>query len=215
MIFQDRRDSGRQLAELLEIYRDRGDCIVIGLPRGGVVTAYEVSKELNLPLDVICPMKIGAPTNPEFAVGAITDTGEGILNERSIRSLGISEGYIKNSIESLKLEAQNRLKKFRQGRNALDVSGKIVIVVDDGMATGLTMKAAIKSLRKSRAVKIIVAVPVAPPDTIPQISSLADEVICIETPYSFYAVGQFYSRFDQTSTEEVVELLKERSTVCK
>jgi putative phosphoribosyl transferase len=210
MIFEDRHDSGKKLAELLKSYKDKKDTVVLGLPRGGVVTAYEVSKELNLPLDVICPMKIPAPFNHEYAIGAILEDGQGVFDEKVIRSYGISDIYIQSTINSARIEAQSRLKKFRQGRAKLDLANKTIILVDDGMATGLTMKVSIQSLRKEKVKSIIVAVPVAASDSIKEVKALADFVFCLEVPLSFYAVGQFYSRFDQTSTEEVVNLLKSR-----
>ncbi len=210
MIFENRHDSGKKLAELLKSFKDKKETLVLGLPRGGVVTAYEVSKELNLPLDVICPMKIGAPFNSEYAVGAVLEDGQGVFDEKAIRSLGISEIYIQSAINSSVQEAKARLKKFRPEGEKLQLNGKTVIIVDDGMATGLTVKASIKFLRKEKVKSIVVAVPVASPDAIKQIRALADAVYCIEEPLSFYAVGQFYSLFDQTSTDEVVHLLKDR-----
>lgn len=212
MIFENRHDSGKKLAELLKSFKDKKDTIVLGLPRGGVVTAFEVSKELNLPLDVICPMKIGAPFNPEYAIGAVLEDGQGIFDEKVIRTSGISDIYIQSAINSAKIEAKVRLKKFRQERDKLKLSDKTVIIVDDGMATGLTMKASINYLRKEKVKAVVVAVPVAPPEAIKQIKTLADFVYCIIEPQSFYAVGQFYSFFDQTSTDEVVSLLKERNS---
>jgi putative phosphoribosyl transferase len=215
MIFEDRHDSGKKLAELLLSYKDRKDAVVLGLPRGGVVTAYEVSKELNLPLDVICPMKIPAPFNHEYAIGAILEDGQGVFDEKVIRSYGISDVYIQSTIMSARVEALARLKKFRQGRPKIELANKTIILVDDGMATGLTMRAAIQSLRKEKVKSIVVAIPVAPPESLKQVKAHADLVFCLEVPLSFYAVGQFYSRFDQTSTDEVVSLLKNRVSVTK
>lgn len=212
-MFTDRQDSGKQLARALKSYVKQPNTLVIGLPRGGVVTAYEVAQALELPLDVLCPRKIGAPSNPEYAIGAITETGEGIFNEEAIATLGISQQYLDKMVANETAIAQERVQQFREGRVALDCAGKQVIVVDDGMATGLTMKATILSLRKANASQIIVAVPVAPPDTLVEIEAIADKVICLAAPLEFYAVGQFYREFGQTSSQEVIELLRQAHTL--
>lgn len=209
MVFKDRHDAGKKLANLLEKYSQASNGVVLGLPRGGVVTGFEVAKSLNLPLDVISPMKIGAPSNPEYAIGAITETGEGIFNIAEVEWLEISKKYLEESVKTAKAEAEKRLKLFRNGRKPLNLEGATAIVVDDGMATGLTMQAAIVSLRQANAKKIIVAVPVAPIDSLMAIKALADEVHCLETPSNFHAVGQFYESFEQVNAPEVIELLKE------
>ncbi len=211
-MFYDREEGGRLLAQLLTQYKDSKDVLVLGLPRGGVVTAYEVAKSLHLPLDVICPRKIGAPNNPEYAIGAVTETGEGVFNEAEIERLGIPDSFLKASIAEQTKEAHARLKLFRSGKKPLILKDKRVIIVDDGIATGLTMKASIQSLRKSGAKEIVVAVPVAPPESIIEIETLADQVFCLLTPPNFYAVGQFYQVFGQTSNEEVIELLISKDT---
>ncbi len=209
MIFKDRQDAGRQLAKALSQYKKQKDTIVIGLPRGGVVLAYEVAKALSLPLDITCPRKIGAPLNPEFAIGAITETGEGIFNESVIATLGISPSYLQKTIEKEKIEAQKRLDKFRDGKPPRNFQGKTLIIVDDGLATGSTMKAAILSMRTVGAEKIVMAVPIAPPKTLQEISQMVDEAVCLDTPYFFQAVGQFYKYFNQTSDEDVIKLIKD------
>lgn len=208
MIFRDRIDGGDQLAKVLEQYKNLENGLIIGLPRGGVPVAYQVSESLNLPLDIVCPRKIGAPHNPEFAIGAITETGEGIFNHHVIAQLGVSEEYIKNEVEAQKQEAQKRLNAYRKGRSVRELKGKTIIIVDDGLATGSTMKAAIQSIKAEGAERIIVAVPVSPTDTATEIKSMVDEFICLCTPASFYAVGQFYENFSQTTDEEVIELLR-------
>ncbi len=208
MIFRDRIDGGDQLAKVLEQYKNLENGLIIGLPRGGVPVAYQVSESLNLPLDIVCPRKIGAPHNPEFAIGAITETGEGIFNHHVIAQLGVSEEYIKNEVEAQKQEAQKRLNAYRKGRSVRELKGKTIIIVDDGLATGSTMKAAIQSIKAEGAKRIIVAVPVSPTDTATEIKSMVDEFICLCTPASFYAVGQFYENFSQTTDEEVIELLR-------
>lgn len=207
-MFGNRIDAGEQLAKRLEVYRDDAQAVVVGLPRGGVPVAYEIALALHLALEIVCPRKIGAPTNKEFAVGAITETGEGLFNRETIEQLGISQAYIDQEIEKEKKIAQKRLAVYRQGRPKRDFKEKCVLLVDDGLATGATMKAAIHSIRAEKPRKIIVAVPVAPVETLNEITILADEVICLETPYFFQAVGQFYEDFTPTEDEEVIALLK-------
>lgn len=207
-MFKDRQDAGQRLAKKLHHYRQCPDGVVIGLPRGGVVTAYEVAKELRLPLDVTCPRKIGAPFNPEFAIGAITETGEGLLNEPVIARLGISEAYLEHAIEVEKQRAQQRVQLYHKQRPKLSLEEKTVILVDDGLATGATMKAAIQSVRQEGAKYIVAAVPVSPQDTLEEIQALADEAIALETPFDFGAVGQFYQMFDQVEDAEVIHLLE-------
>lgn len=207
MMFKDRHDAGKKLATRLLHYKENDQAIVIGLPRGGVVVAYEVAKVLNLPLDIMCPRKIGAPFNPEFAIGAITETGEGIFDAEVISRLEIPQEYIDQTIEHEKQVAQMRLKIYRKNRPKISLEGKTVLLIDDGLATGATMRAAIKSARAKKVAKIVVAVPIAPPETLLLIQHEADEVICLDAPHYFAAVGQFYQIFDQTEDEEVISLL--------
>lgn len=207
MIFRDRQDGGKQLAQELLKYHHQPNVVVLGLPRGGVVTAFEVAKALSLPLDIVCPRKIGAPFNPELAIGAITETGEGVFHDNLISRLGISEKYIQQEVEKEKQQAQRRLTLFRKNRPKINLEGKTVILVDDGLATGATMEAAIKSVTAEGAAKIVVAVPVSPPDTYDKIQREVDEIVALSTPTFFEAVGQFYDDFSPTEDEEVVELL--------
>jgi putative phosphoribosyl transferase len=190
---------------LLEKCKDAKDTIILALPRGGVVVGYEIAKKLNLPLDIVVPRKIGAPGNPEFAIGAVTETGEAILNEEVS---GISDEYLKSEAKKEKGEAERRLKLYRGSRPPLDLENKTAVIVDDGLATGLTMRAAIKTAKKLGAKKIIVAVPIAPPETAELIKKESGEIIYLETPLLFGAVGAFYKKFGQTTDEEVIELLK-------
>lgn len=205
MLFLDRKDAGNQLAKQLIKYKNRDDVIVIALPRGGVVTGYQIAKELNLKLDITCPKKIGAPGNPEYAIGAVTETGEGLFNDEVIKSLDTS--FLRSAIAEKQSLAKERLHIYRKGHPALSISNKTVIIVDDGLATGFTMKAAIQSIKKADPKKIVVAVPVSPPDTLTEIKLLVDEVICIYSPYFFRAVGEFYQEFKQTQDSEVIDLL--------
>lgn len=206
--FKDRADGGRKLVPQLEKYKNNKDAIVIGLPRGGVVTAYEVAKELNVDLDIIVVRKIGAPMQPELALGAITQEGDIILDEKLMSMVGATKEDLKPIIEEEKEEAKRRLTLYRGDKPPLDLENKIAILVDDGLATGATMRAAIISARNLKAQKIVVAIPVSPPETLKKINLEADEVICLGTPELFWGVGAFYDNFFQTEDEEVIELLR-------
>lgn len=208
MIFVDRIDGGRQLAARLVQYQDRDDAVVIGLPRGGVVTGSEVAERLRLPLDVTCPKKIGAPNNPEYAIGAVTETGEVLFDTEVITMLGVSDDYIRGKVAEKKALAQERIRVFHEAHPPVPLKGKTVIIVDDGIATGFTMKAAIQSVRASHPAKIVVAVPVSPPESLYEIASMVEEAVCLETPVFFQAVGQFYHQFSQTDDSEVIGLLE-------
>lgn len=208
-MYKDRSDAGKQLVPLLKAYRNHKETIVLGLARGGVVTAYEVAKGLGLPLNVIMVRKVGAPDNEELAIGAITETGEGIFNDHLIALLGVSTDYIKREVEKQKLLAQERLSRYRANCPLLNLKGKIVILVDDGIATGASMRVAIKSVKQLGAKKIVLAVPVAAPDSLQGLEKEVDEVVCPSKPLFFQAVGVFYREFEQTSDEEVIHLLSE------
>ncbi len=206
-MFRDRVDAGEQLAKKLIHYKGNKDAIAIGLPRGGVPVAYEVSRMLGLPLDIVCPRKIGAPGNPEFAIGAITETGEGMFDTQTIARLRVSNSYIEKEVQKEKQVALARLKAYREGLPPRVLEGKTVILIDDGLATGATMKAAIRSARSQGVLKIVVAIPVSPPSTLDEMEELADEVVCLDAPLYFQAVGQFYEDFSPTEDEEVVALM--------
>lgn len=212
MIFNDRVEAGKLLTDRLLQFSDDKESIIIGLPRGGVIVAYQVAESLHLPLDVICPRKIGAPFNPEYAIGAITETGHGIFNEFAIQQLGVSESYLKEIVDIEKTKAQHRLDIFRKNRPPRDLNNKQVILIDDGLATGFTMKAAIQSVKEENAKKIIVAIPVAPPRAIQELKGYADEVICLFAPDYFMAIGQFYRDFRQTEDDEVISLLEKNNS---
>ena len=207
MIFKDRQEGGRKLAAKLQAYQGKKDTLIIALPRGGVVTGFELAKALNLPLDIVVPRKIGAPFNEEYAIGAITESGEGIFDQQAIATLNVSKDYLKQSVAKGQKEAQRRLKVFRQDRPDLNLNNKTVIIVDDGIATGLTMRAAIKSVKEKNAAKIIVAVPVTAQDSSKIIAKEADQLIYLDAPLYFGAVGAFYENFGQTTDEEVIDLM--------
>jgi len=206
-LFADRVDAGRRLAKALQTYKEK-NAIVLAIPRGGVVVGFEVANALNIPLDVIIPRKIGAPGNPELAIGAIMEDGTIIMNEELTGFLQVSADYIKEESESQRIEVERRLKFYRGIAPYPDLKNRVVILVDDGIATGSTMKAALASVRKKGAKAVVIAVPVGPPSTVEELEKEADHVVCLQSPESFMAIGQFYENFTQTLDEEVVELLK-------
>ncbi|MFC1609224.1 phosphoribosyltransferase [Patescibacteria group bacterium] len=209
MIFRDRQEGGQKLISEIEKYKGNPNAIILGLPRGGVVTAFEISSALNLPLDIIAPRKISAPGAPELAIGAITEDGELILNE-SVKGYKIDPKYLETETENQKKEAERRLKVYRGERPPLILKDKIAIIVDDGVATGATMRAAIRSAKKSQAKKIVVAIPVIAQDSLEIIKNEVDEMIFLDAPPLFGAVGAFYENFSQTEDAEVIQLLNKQ-----
>jgi predicted phosphoribosyltransferase len=205
-LFSDRVDAGRLLAGRLKRYRGSG-AVVFGIPRGGVVTAAEVARSLHLPLSVLVVRKLGAPNNPELAAGAVANDGNAVWNGDVLQMLGVGEEYKQKILSSEFEEVKRRLQLFGAGA-ALDVKDKVVIVVDDGIATGATMKAGVQCLRRAGAKKIVVAVPVCPPNSPEEFKGLSDEFVCLELPAGFQAVGQFYAEFSQVGDNEVRRLLK-------
>ena len=208
MIFRNRRDGGRVLAKSLHRYAGREDLLVLALPRGGVPVGYEVAEALGAPLDVFLVRKLGFPGYPEVAMGAIASGGVRVLDLPLIRRTGVPPSDVERVTRDEERELERRERSYRHGRPALDAAGRIVLLVDDGLATGASMKAAIEALRKLGPRRVVVAVPVAPETTCRELRSLADEVVCVATPEAFHAVGQFYEDFDQTSDEEVRTLLE-------
>ena len=207
MRFRDRREAGQLLAEELDFLRGKEDVIVLGIPRGGVVVAYEVAQAIGAPLDVYITRKIGAPHNPELAIGAVASDGGIVLDHDLIRQLGVPEKYIEDETERQRQEIERRAREYRGDRPPLELAGKTVVVVDDGVATGATTMATLRALQKQEPKELILAIPVGPPDTVKQLGEEADRVICLSTPRLFWAVGAFYTVFDQTPDEEVKRLL--------
>lgn len=209
--FANRVEAGKRLASELENLIGK-NAIVLAIPRGGVVVGYEIAKAFNVPLDVIIPRKIGAPNNPELAIGAMTEDGTIILDKNLVSYLGVSQDYVREASEQQKNEIERRLQLYRGNVPYPNLRGKDVIIVDDGIATGSTMKAALASVKNRGAKMVIVAVPVGPPSTIEELKKQADEVVCPFTPEYFQAIGQFYVDFEQTTDEEVIQLLKKSKT---
>lgn len=205
--FSNRAEAGQQLAERLRRYADRNDVIVLGLPRGGVPVAYEVARALGVPLDVFIVRKLGVPGFEELAAGAIASGGIRVLNENVVRALPHADQIIESVTARETAELERREQSYRDGRPPPDLRGRIVILVDDGLATGATMRVAVKALRQRGVAKIVVGVPVGPPETCREVEEEADETVCAITPEFFRAVGQYYKDFSQTSDDEVRGLL--------
>ncbi|MER5213848.1 phosphoribosyltransferase [Streptomyces sp. NPDC002838] len=210
MQFRDRTQAGRLLAEQLRSRQEKGalpDPVVLALPRGGVAVAQEVARALDAPLDVHVVRKIGAPFQPELAVGAIAVDGEPMFDEYTLDRLGLSEAALAGTVERERAELRRREQRYRQGRPAPDLRGRTVIIVDDGLATGSTALAAVHSVRRREPGRIVLAVPVCSPEAADLLSGEADEVVCLYQPAAFMAVGLWYEDFDQLSDEDVLAAL--------
>lgn len=207
MLFQDRSDAGRVLAERLDRLARHPDVIVLALPRGGVPVAFEIATRLDAPLDIFVVRKLGVPGQEELAMGALATGGVQVINEEVARALNISREAIERVAERERTELERREQLYRGGRPAPSLSGRTVILVDDGLATGSTMRAAVQAVKQQQPERVIVAVPVAAASTCDQLRAEAGEVICVNMPDSFSAVGQWYMDFTQTSDAEVRELL--------
>jgi predicted phosphoribosyltransferase len=206
--FSDRADAGRQLArQLLPLAYENP--FVVALPRGGVPVAREVALALNAPLDFLAVRKLGAPHNPEYGIGALAEDGTRMIDPEAIAILGISNGVLGEITARETEELRRRVALYRDDRPPLDLSGHTVIVVDDGVATGLTDAAALRAIRRRGPRRLILAVPVCPPDTARRLEEEADEVVCLQAPPRFFGVGQWYEDFSQTSDDEVVSILGE------
>ncbi|MCL4458628.1 MAG: phosphoribosyltransferase [Chloroflexi bacterium] len=209
MLFADRHEAGQRLSQELQEYQGM-DAIILALPRGGVVVGHEVAKSLGLPLDVFITRKIGAPGNPEYAIGAIAENGEVQLNEEEITAYGIPHQYIELEIERQKEEIAQRIALYRGGRPPPNPRDKTVILVDDGIATGFTMLTTIRAIKAAGAERLVLAIPVAPPVVVSELEQQVDRIVCLATPEPFWAVGRFYLNFEQISDDEVKRYLSDQ-----
>lgn len=206
MLFADRYEAGRRLAAALADLRGP-DLIVLAVPRGGVEVGYEIAHALGAPLDVILTHKVSAPENPEYAIGAVSEIGEVELNEAEIRSAGIPRAEVEAEVARQRAEIERRKQLYRDGRPLPPLAGRVVVVTDDGIATGFTIGAALRAVRGARPAELVLAVPVAPAEALAELSPLADRVVCLATPQPFWAVGLWYRTFEQTGDERVRDLL--------
>ncbi len=205
MIFRDRQDAGRKLAEVLVSYKDQ-KVVVYALPRGGVVLGVEIARRLGAPLDLIIVRKVGHPFSPEYAIAAVAEDGHTVMNQSEVAA--IDKDWFEENVEIQRQEAHRRREIYMRGASAISATGKIAIVVDDGLATGLTMFAAIEEVRHSNPRKVVVAVPVAPSGTVHKLKEVADDVVVLCMSENFGSIGAFYSHFDQVSDEAVMELMR-------
>ncbi len=210
-MFANRREAGRRLAGRLRHLRPEQP-VVLALPRGGAPVGYEIAEALDAPLDIVLVRKIGAPRQPELALGAVVDgpSPQLVINEGLLAELGIEEAYIKAETARQLAEIERRREVYRGGRPPLPLAGRTVVVVDDGIATGATMRVALRAVRQAGAGRIVLAVPVGPADTIAELRAEADEIVCLDEPSPFIAVGAHYARFPQLEDEDVVSLLEAR-----
>jgi predicted phosphoribosyltransferase len=213
--FPDRRAAGRELAERLRKYAGRDDVLVLALPRGGVPVAYEVAEALGAPLDLFLVRKLGTPGHRELAMGAIASGGVRVLNDDVVRWYAITPRAIEAVAQEEQRELERREREYREGRPAQSAKGRMVILIDDGLATGSTMKAAVQAIKSQDPARVIVAVPVGARETCAELASIADEVVCARTPEPFAAVGQWYVNFDQTDDDEVKQLLRDHAELMK
>ena len=210
LFFGNRVEAGKKLAEALKAYRGK-DVVVLGIPRGGVVVANEVAKALQAPLDIVVTRKIGAPGEPEFALGAVTQEGEVVMDRQAAESLGVSREYLDEEIRKKMEEVNDRVRRLRGDAPYPDLEGKVVLIVDDGIATGSSVGAAVMSVKKRNPKEVVVAVPVAPGDAVGTLAKDGTRVVCLERPGSFLAVGEFYRNFGQVEDIQVMRILEESS----
>jgi len=210
-LFKDRREAGRLLAQQLSDYRGQ-KAVVLGIPRGGIVVAQELARTLQADLDIVLAHKLRTPGHAELAMGSVAEDGRLFLNEEVVRALGVDGTYIQQEKKRQMAEIRRRTKLFRQSRPKVPLAGRTVIVTDDGVATGATTQAALWAVRLEKPEKLIAALPVGPEDTIIRLGEDVDEMICLRTPPSFAAVGQFYLRFEPVEDEEVLEILKDEQS---
>ena len=209
MQFRDRHEAGKALAEALSFLQGRDDVVILAIPRGGVIVGYEIAKALSLPLDIYITRKIGAPYNPELALGAVASDGSFVLDQDLVQRLNVPSAHIEQERARQRQEIDRRLAKYRGTSAELDLAGKTVVLVDDGVATGSTVLAAIQALKRKPLAELILAIPVGPPEAIEALRAKVDRMVCLATPERFWAVGAFYLVFDQTSDDTVVELLEQ------
>jgi len=207
--FRDREEAGRELARALMEFRGK-NVVILGMPRGGVVVANEVAEVLGAPLDIVVTRKIGAPGEPEFALGAITQEGDVIVDSQAAESVGASPEYLQEEVRRKRLEVKERMRSLRGDMPYPSLEGKTVIIVDDGMATGNSMRAAVQSVRRRSPREVVVSVPVAPQEAVTELSREGTRVVCLERPRFFFAIGGFYKNFGQVEDSEVKELLENR-----
>ncbi len=205
--FKDRQEAGSLLAKRLAAYAGREDVLVLALPRGGVPVGFAITQALDLPLDILLVRKLGVPGHEEYAMGAIAGGGWSVLHRDVLNSLGITMAVVEQVTRRESAELVRRERLYRAGRPPPDLRGRTVILVDDGLATGASMQVALQAARAGKPARLVVAVPVAPPDTCRSLRALADDIVCLQSPEAFHAVGLWYERFDQTSDDEVIDLL--------
>ena len=210
MHFRDRVEAGQRLAKELAWLSDQKGVIVLGVPRGGAVVANEIAKALHAPLDVYITRKLGAPHNPELAIGALASDGTAFLDQDMILSLGVPDEFVQSEIARQRKEIARRMAAYRGTRPEQDLHDKTVVLVDDGVATGATVLASLRAIRQRQPRQLVLAVPVGAPDSISSLQKEADRVVCLYSPEVFWAVGSFYSDFNQTSDQEVIQMLAER-----
>jgi putative phosphoribosyl transferase len=215
-LFADRAEAGRALARPLAYLADERP-VVLALPRGGVPVGFEIAKALQAPLDLVLVRKIGAPFQPELAIGAVVDGGrpESVIDHEMLRELGIPARYVAEESARQLAEIERRRELYLAGRERTPVEGRTAILVDDGIATGATMEAALRATRRARPQRLVLAVPVAPPETIEDLRAHVDDVVCLATPRHFGAIGAFYDDFEQLSDEEVIDLLRRASQIAR
>jgi putative phosphoribosyl transferase len=211
VLFRNREEAGRKLAGALMEFKGK-DVVVLGIPRGGVVVANEVAKALGAPLDIVVTRKIEAPGEPEYALGAVTQEGDVIMDRQAAESLGASPAYLDDQVRKKKQEVKERMQRLRGDAPYPRLEGKVVVIVDDGIATGSSVSAAVMSVKKRRPKEVVVAVPVAPADAVEMLAREGARVVCLETPGPFLAIGDFYGDFDQVEDLEVKRILDERSS---
>lgn len=206
-MFKNRIDAGRRLANKLGEFKGK-ECVVLGVPRGGVVVAREVADKLGAKLDIVIPRKVGAPYNTEVAVGAVTEDGNVFWDERLMRILGVMPDLLEESVKVAVKEIERRTNIYRDGKSKVDINSKNVVLVDDGIATGFTVLAAVRSIKSQNPLSITLAVPVASKEALNKFKGEVDSIICLDIPEDFSAVGHFYEEFEQITDDEVIELLR-------